>query len=352
MKKVLMSSFIVIVVILLNVTLASALTLGSVLGVWSNPIGGANIGYFTVDGENQVRWGGDGGYGQSGLGFTGSATLPSVVSPGAEFEIGILRHFNQPIIAGTEITAVDLTINLGFTDPAKNPTFTFTLAVDETPNAEPCPYPSTTPCSDKITFPSAFPDLSESYWLNGKYYTLQIVGFRSSPGGPLVTDFISDEQQTNSAYLYGILTTPPALEVPVDLKPGSCPNPINTGKKGVVTVAVMGTDTFDPTQIDPATVEFAGANPLRWSIEDVGMPYEPYFGKQDAYDCLEFPEDEFGYYDGFLDYVFKFDAQEVVGMLGDVQDGDVLVINLIGNLKEEFGGGLFIGEDVTIIIEK
>ena len=352
MKKVLRSSILVLVVILLNVTLASALSLGSSSGEWSNPIGGAYIGYITVGGENQVRWGLDLGNGQSGLGFTGSAALPSMVSPDTEFEIGTLRHFNQPIAGGTAATAVDLTISLDFADPVINTAFTFTLAIDETPNAGTCPYPSSIPCSDKITFPSTFPDLSESYWLNGKYYTLRIVGFRYSPSDPLATEFISDEQQTSSALLYGVLTTPPALEVPVDLKPGSCPNPTNIDKKGVITVAVMGTDTFDATQIDPATVKFSGASPLRWSIEDAGMPYMPFMGKQDAYDCLEYPEDEFGYYDGYPDYVFKFDQQEVVAMLGDVQDGDVLVVNLIGNLREAFGGGLFIGEDVTILINK
>jgi hypothetical protein len=42
----------------------------------------------------------------------------------------------------------------------------------------------------------------------------------------------------------------------------------------------------------------------------------------------------------------------VVAALGDVYDGDVLVLQLTGQLKEEFGGTTIVGEDVVWIIEK
>ena len=38
--------------------------------------------------------------------------------------------------------------------------------------------------------------------------------------------------------------------------------------------------------------------------------------------------------------------------LGSVNDRDVLVVKLIGNLKEEFGGTLIQGEDVIVILKK
>jgi PKD repeat protein len=78
-----------------------------------------------------------------------------------------------------------------------------------------------------------------------------------------------------------------AIEVTIDIKPGSYPNSINLGAEGIVSVAVITTSDFDATNIDPVTVSFAGANPLRWSIEDV---------------------DE----DGDLDLVFKFKVRELV----------------------------------------
>ena len=56
--------------------------------------------------------------------------------------------------------------------------------------------------------------------------------------------------------------------------------------------------------------------------------------------------------DGYLDLVLMFDAQELVAALGEVSDGDVLVLHLHGNLKEEYGGTPIAGEDVVRIIKK
>lgn len=58
-------------------------------------------------------------------------------------------------------------------------------------------------------------------------------------------------------------------QVEIDIKPGSYPNSINLKSNGVVPVAVLTTVDFDATTIDPATVEFAEASPLRWTLEDV-----------------------------------------------------------------------------------
>jgi len=59
------------------------------------------------------------------------------------------------------------------------------------------------------------------------------------------------------------------LEVEIDIKPGSDPNSINLNSKGVVPVAVLTTGDFDASNVDPDTVSFAGASPVRWTMEDV-----------------------------------------------------------------------------------
>ncbi len=59
------------------------------------------------------------------------------------------------------------------------------------------------------------------------------------------------------------------ITVAIDIKPGSYPNSINLKSKGVVPVAVLTSPDFDATTVDRATVEFAGAAPLRWAWEDV-----------------------------------------------------------------------------------
>ena len=55
----------------------------------------------------------------------------------------------------------------------------------------------------------------------------------------------------------------------IDIKPGSDPNSINLKSKGVVPVAVLATETFDASTVNPDTVEFAGATPVHWTTCDV-----------------------------------------------------------------------------------
>ena len=50
-----------------------------------------------------------------------------------------------------------------------------------------------------------------------------------------------------------------AIEVDLDIKPGSDENVINLGSNGNVPVAIFSTVQFDATSIDPATISMASA---------------------------------------------------------------------------------------------
>jgi CSLREA domain-containing protein len=63
--------------------------------------------------------------------------------------------------------------------------------------------------------------------------------------------------------------TSPILNIEIDIRPGSSTNPINLGARGVIPVAVLTTSGFNAATLDPATVLFAGASPVRWSQQDV-----------------------------------------------------------------------------------
>ena len=140
----------------------------------------------------------------------------------------------------------------------------------------------------------------------------------------------------------------PTFDIPValDIHPGSCPNPFNVREKGVVPVAVLGTDEFDVTQVDPTSVMLAGVAPIRWAYEDVGTPYEPFLDKEGIYDCNEFGPDS------FFDITLKFDARELAAAIGEVEDGEALVMRLDGNLRDDLGGNPIAGIDVVKILVK
>jgi hypothetical protein len=199
---------------------ANALTLANSSGTWSNVVGaGGTVESQTVSRENQIRWGGP-AIGttiddKSGLGFTGVDS--SSFSIGTSFTVGTLRHFNKPIAAGTGATSADLTVDLLFSDPAINPSFNFTFAINETPNAAPC-LVGEPPCADIISFSDAF--ASEIFTVSGVEYTLELLGFQTATGD-LVSQFISEENgAANSATLFARVTVPPPPPIDVP-EPGA-----------------------------------------------------------------------------------------------------------------------------------
>lgn len=134
------------------------------------------------------------------------------------------------------------------------------------------------------------------------------------------------------------------ITVAVDIKPGSCPNPINLKSRGVLPVAILGTSGFDVTQIDPASIRLMGVAPIRSSLEDVATPFAVEITTCDS--CTDLGPD------GIMDLTLKFRTQEIVAALGEVNDEECIVLQITGNLKEDFGDDPILGEDVVRILKK
>lgn len=141
------------------------------------------------------------------------------------------------------------------------------------------------------------------------------------------------------------------VEIPVtmDIKPGSCPNPLNVKSQGVLPVAVIGTKDFDAKSIDPGTIRLSregiegAVAPIRWSYEDVSAPFEG-----DLCDCHELKAD------GIIDLSLKFKTQQLVDVLKLKEvAGKNAEFTLRGKLKEEFDGAPIVGSDcIRILMQK
>lgn len=63
------------------------------------------------------------------------------------------------------------------------------------------------------------------------------------------------------------------LPISIDIKPGMFPNIINPRSKGKITVAILSTDTFDATTVDPSTVLFGVTGtevpPFQFALADI-----------------------------------------------------------------------------------
>jgi hypothetical protein len=131
----------------------------------------------------------------------------------------------------------------------------------------------------------------------------------------------------------------PQLMVNIDIKPASCPNPLNVKSKGLLPVAILGSQDFDVNAIDILSVRLDGVAPVRSSYEDVGTVLT------DANECECTTEGP----DGYLDLTLKFKTQEIVEALGEVIDGEEWILQLTGVLHDDIP---IEGEDCIVIRSK
>jgi len=118
--------------------------------------------------------------------------------------------------------------------------------------------------------------------------------------------------------------SPSTVIVSVDIKPQSCPNVLNVKSRGVLPVAIIGSGEFDVSNINSDTISLEGVPPLRSSIEDVATPIV------DGVDCDCTTDGP----DGFADLTLKFDTQEVLVALGEVEGGQEWILYLTGQLND------------------
>jgi len=127
------------------------------------------------------------------------------------------------------------------------------------------------------------------------------------------------------------------MSLAVDIKPGSCPNPLNVKSNGLLPVAVLGTEELDVTTIDVASVRLAGVAAVRSGFEDVAGPVP------DDGPCACSTEGA----DGYTDLTLKFKTWEIAEAIGPVTKGDTLGLTLTGTLTD---GTPAEGSDCIVIV--
>jgi hypothetical protein len=134
------------------------------------------------------------------------------------------------------------------------------------------------------------------------------------------------------------------IPVNVDIKPGSCPNPLKLKCKGVLPIAILGTDELDVSTIDPNTIMITrevieGGVPLiQYNYEDVGTPF-----KGEPCECHDLNGD------GYLDITLKFSLEELIEglMLNDIEDRGTVPLIITGGT---YDGTSIRGEDCAWIL--
>lgn len=133
-------------------------------------------------------------------------------------------------------------------------------------------------------------------------------------------------------------------EVPLDIRPASCPNTLNTRSHGKLPAALLGTAGLDPLDIDPASIRLAGVAPRRIGLTDVASPVAPYTGRTTCTAARP---------DGRLDLTLEFDTQALTRALralnGPLHNHQIVAVPLEARLRD---GTPLVGEDLVLLHAK
>ena len=140
---------------------------------------------------------------------------------------------------------------------------------------------------------------------------------------------------------------------PMDIKPGSCPNSykIDGPSRGVIPVAILGTESLDVFDVDFSTLEIFRADgvggrvsPLQGppgpgpKVKDAATPFDG-----DPCDCHDLRGD------GLDDLLVKFSKTELTNALelASCDDGEVVDLCVIGSLLD--GTTILLGDCIRIV---
>ncbi|MEQ9356384.1 THxN family PEP-CTERM protein [Coleofasciculus chthonoplastes] len=177
-------------------------------GTWTNtqPVGSIN-----GENTNTISWGTGGTSSYVFDGVSETVDINDLIN--APFLLGQFTHNNFPIFDPVLQSA---TLNVDLSLDSFSQTFLFDFTHLETPNnASPCEAGGVQPCPDLVSFPNE--DSSQFITLDGVDYKLTLIGFSQNGLGNAVDEFLTIENQSNTANLFAQLTEVETENVPEPL---------------------------------------------------------------------------------------------------------------------------------------
>ena len=216
--------------------------------------------------------------------------------------------------------------NTGFFDDRDPGQFTIEVALSDNV------YANGNDSNDANEYAVVFDSQTDAPTFNGQIFrdqTLQVT-FNTPVAGRFVKLTVTNptvnfEAAIDEVEVFG--TAQVAINVNIDIKPGSDPNSINLCSRGATPVAILSSNTFDATDIDSETLTMADAK-----VKMAGRSDRSLCNAEDVND------------DGLDDLVCQFLTFELTDML----DGSSVEATVHG---ETFGGAEFEGTDSVNIVK-
>lgn len=179
---------------------AAPIDITNISGVWQNPVGGLSV---AGAGTSTITWG-DGLAPDSGYSFTAAADILGATT-GVPLLLGVFTHFNE-VIPVPNLSAVDLAFQFDTNGVPAMVSALFPFAHNETPNST-----GTSPADDDIVTITT-PLVNIPITVGGDVYFFNLLGFSTDGGASFGSVFQSPEGGSNTAGLYGQLTSEPVAE--------------------------------------------------------------------------------------------------------------------------------------------
>ena len=179
---------------------AGPIDLTNISGTWHNPVGGTSV---AGEGTDSITWG-DGVAPDSGYLFVAAADILGA-AVGVPLLLGEFTHFNE-VIPVPNLSGVDLAFGFDTNGAPPSVAAIFPFAHNETPNST-----GTSPADDDIVTITT-PIVNVPILVGTDLYFFNLLGFSTDGGITIDSVFSSPEGSSNSAELYGMLTTEPVPE--------------------------------------------------------------------------------------------------------------------------------------------